>query len=73
MARGKYITEMEKAVIRVGVARGHSDAHIARYIGRSRPMVTIWRTKMQDDGSIHDGMLAFVADDIADDMAGDGK
>ncbi|MBO6603843.1 MAG: helix-turn-helix domain-containing protein [Roseicyclus sp.] len=69
MAKGRYITDFEKMVIRVGVANGHSDADIARFMNRSRPLVTVWRTKMEKDGSIADLPFGFVADDVAGELA----
>jgi len=68
MARGKYITEFEKDAIRVGVANGHPDLFIAAFLQRSRPMVTAWRLKMQEDGSIDNMPFGFVAERISGEM-----
>jgi len=64
MAKGKLITEFEKDVIRMAVALGHKDREIAEFMGRSRPVVAIWRGRMEKDGTIHDLPFEFVADMI---------
>jgi hypothetical protein len=69
MAKSKFITDDEKDLIRIGVALGNSDADIARFIGRKRPTVTVWRHKMIKDGTIGNLPFDFVVDDVSEKMA----
>lgn len=57
MARGKYFTDFERDLIRVGVKLGKNAAEIARAMGRTDTGVRNQIKAMQDAGTI--GNLPF--------------
>lgn len=65
MARGKFISEFERDVIRIGHARGVKNGQIAKYLGRTRECVWQQVRKMQADGTINNLPFSFAAEEIA--------
>ena len=72
MARGKYVSDFEKDVMRIGVVRGKNITEIADYLGRTKMCVSIHVRKMRAAGTLENLPFGFLADDIAGDIE-DGK
>lgn len=64
MARGRYITDFERDVMRVGVSNGRTVKEIAEFLGRSRMVVYNQINAMREEGTIGNLPLPFVADEI---------
>lgn len=62
MARGKYFTDFERDLIRVGVKMGKNAAQIARAMGRTDTGVRNQIKAMQDAGTIENLPFPIVAE-----------
>ena len=65
MARGKFISEFERDVIRIGVDAGYKAPQIARFLGRTKVVVYRHIEEMTESGTIGNLPLAFVSSEIA--------
>ena len=74
MARGKFITDFERAVIRLGMRDGRSYADIARLLGRTRGAVRQHVKRMEADGTLGNLPLPFHLEELTAGRApGDAK
>lgn len=65
MAKGPYITDFERDVIRIGIAAGIKAPKIALFLGRNKMGIYNQIKKMESDGTLQNVPLAFVCDEIA--------
>lgn len=72
MARGRYISDFEADVIRIGHSAGIDQATIARALKRHKSTVGRKIQEMTDRGTIGDLPMCFVCDDIAAMIRRDG-
>lgn len=70
MARGKYFTEYERELIRIGTARGLNPSRIAKAIGRTPQGVRKQVQRMQERGAMAVSVFAVVADADAEEVFG---
>lgn len=64
MARGKFISDFERTVIRVGFANGIDGPSIARFLGRTKGVIYAQRDKMTEAGTMDDLPLPFVTEEL---------
>lgn len=64
MARGAYITEFEREIIRIGHARGLTGGQIAKYLRRERTGIYRIIKEMEDDGTLANVPFDFICDDV---------
>lgn len=69
MARGKFITDFERDLIRIGFARGMKAPQIARFLGRTKVAIYQQIAAMEAAGDLQPTVFEFVADEIAAAMA----
>lgn len=65
MAHGKFITDFERDVIRIGVAHGISVPKIAIFLRRNRVAIHNHKKAMEEAGTLDDLPLGCVAEEIA--------
>lgn len=65
MAHGKFISEFERDVIRIGIAHGLSVPQIAKFLHRNRVAIHNHKKAMEDAGTIDRLPFGFVCDEIA--------
>lgn len=68
MARGKYLTDVERDAIRIGVKLGLNAPAIANYLGRTRDGIHKEIKRLKNDGTIDDMPLSFLVDAVGRDM-----
>ncbi len=68
MARGKFISEFELTVMKIGLSAGVEQVKIAKFLGRAEGAITAHKKRMEEEGTLHDLPLAFVCDEIAEAM-----
>lgn len=68
MAKGKFITDLERECIRIGYSINLNAPAIAHYLGRNRVSVHNEINKMIKDGTIGMIPFEFVVENIAKDM-----
>ncbi|AVW90992.1 helix-turn-helix domain-containing protein [Celeribacter baekdonensis] len=66
MAKGKFITEFERDVIRIGYAKGIKAPQIARFLKRGKVVVYNHIKAMEGDGTIGALPMCFMCDEIAE-------
>lgn len=66
MARGKFITDFERDMIRIGHSEGIGDATIARALRRTPASVGQQIKKMRAAGTLDDLPFVFVVEEIAE-------
>lgn len=66
MASGKYISDEELMIIRIGTAHGISQVRIAEYLGRGRVAVARHVAKMKKNGTIGELPIPFIEEPIAE-------
>lgn len=72
MARGKFITDFEKDVIRIGISRGIAKATIARALKRRKSAIGQQVQRMADENTLDNLPMVFVVDEIAQWIERDG-
>lgn len=65
MARGKFISDFEREVIRIGVSDGIKAPQIGRFLGRTKVAIYQQIEAMTAAGKMEPTTLPFVADEIA--------
>lgn len=65
MARGKFISDFERDVIRIGISRDLKAPQIARFLGRSKVAVYQQISAMEAEGTMENTVLDFVSEEIA--------
>lgn len=64
MSKGKFISDFERDIIRIGYSTGATQAQIARFCHRSKSTICVQIQKMIEDGTIDNLPLSFVCDEI---------
>lgn len=64
MAKGKYISDFERDVIRIGLAQGLKAPQIARFLKRGKMAVYNHIKAMETEGTLTTLPMCFIANEI---------
>lgn len=72
MARGRFISDFEADVIRIGHSAGIDNATIARAMGRTKSAIGKYLRRMEEEQTITDLPRSFMADKVAEMLRREG-